>query len=172
MPGETIYGYTWTPIDDHRCWVYTYAWHPDQPLAEAERERYRKGGYGQFAELGEGYVPLRNRSNDYLLSREEQRTVSFTGVRGIAEQDQMAQESQGVIVDRTREHLTATDIAIVHFRRLVLGEARALATGTEPKAPRLAQAYRVRGGGAHTPAAQPLEQVMQERFGSITGRVD
>ena len=171
MPGETLYGYTWTPIDDTRCWVYTYAWHPDRPLAEAERERYQRGGYGQFAELGPGYVPIRNRSNDYLLSREEQRTVSFTGVRGIAEQDQMAQESQGVVVDRSREHLTATDIAIVHFRRLMLAQARALEAGQPPQAPALAEAYRVRGGGAHTPDDQSLEEVMTERFGSITGRV-
>jgi hypothetical protein len=171
MPGETLYGYTWTPIDDSRCWIYTYAWHPDRPLGEAERERYARGGYGQFAELGAGYVPLRNRGNDYLLSREAQRTVSFTGVRGIAEQDQMAQESQGVIADRTREHLTATDIAIVHFRRLLLGEARALAAGQAPAAPGRAEAYRVRGGGAHTPASQSLEQVMETRFGSASGLI-
>lgn len=171
MPGETLYGYTWTPIDDTRCWIYTYAWHPERPLGEAELARYRKGGYGQFAELGPGSVPLRNRSNDYLQSREEQRTLSFTGVRGIAEQDQLAQESQGVIADRTREHLTATDVAIVHFRRLMLSQARALAAGEEPKAPMLAQAYRVRGGGAHTPDSQSLEQVMIERFGSADGLI-
>ena len=171
MPSETLYGYTWTPIDDGRCWIYTYAWHPDRPLGEAERERYSKGGYGQFAELGAAYVPLRNRGNDYLQSREEQRTTSFTGVRGIAEQDQMAQESQGVTADRTREHLTATDIAIVHFRRLILGEARALAAGQAPAAPRRAEAYRVRGGGAHTPASQSLEQVMETRFGSASGLI-
>lgn len=172
MPGETIYGYTWTPIDDTRCWVYTYAWNPERPLGDAERARYQKGGYGQFAELGPGYIPVRNRSNDYLLSRDEQRTQSFTGVKGIAEQDQMAQESQGVIADRSREHLTATDVAIVHFRRLMLAEARALAAGEPPRAPLLAQAYRVRGGGAHTPDAQSLEDVMLERFGSVTGRVN
>ncbi|MFM8547879.1 MAG: Rieske 2Fe-2S domain-containing protein [Betaproteobacteria bacterium] len=171
MPGETLYGYTWTPIDDTRCWVYTYAWHPDRPLDEAERARYAQGGYGQFAELGPGYVPVRNRSNDYLLSRDEQRNVSFTGVRGIAEQDQMAQESQGVVVDRSREHLTATDVAIVHFRRLMLGQARALAAGEAPVAPGLPDAYRVRGGGAHTSDGKPLEDVMIERFGSVTGRI-
>ena len=32
----------------------------------------------------------------------------------------MAQDSQGLIADRTREHLTATDVAIVRFRRLML----------------------------------------------------
>ncbi|MBL8381685.1 MAG: Rieske 2Fe-2S domain-containing protein, partial [Burkholderiales bacterium] len=127
MPGETYYGYTWVPIDDQSCWIYVYAWHPEAPLPAPERARYAKGGYGQFAELGPGYVPLRNRSNDYLIDRGEQKTRSFTGVRGIAEQDAMAQDSQGLIADRTREHLSPTDVAIVRFRRALLDGARALA---------------------------------------------
>ena len=34
MPGETYYGYTWVPIDDESCWIYVYAWHPDQALPD------------------------------------------------------------------------------------------------------------------------------------------
>ena len=172
MPGETYYGYTWVPIDDHSCWIYVYAWHPDAPLPADERARYAKGGYGQFAELGPGHVALRNRSNDYLLDRTEQKTRSFTGVRGIAEQDAMAQDSQGFIVDRTREHLSPTDIAIVRFRRAMLGGARALAGGTEPAAVSLPGAYRLRAGGAVAQRALDFSAVMQERFGSATGKVE
>jgi hypothetical protein len=171
MPGETYYGYTWVPITDDSCWIYVYAWHPDRPIPETERARYLKGGYGQFAELGPGYVPLRNRSNDYLIDREEQKHRSFTGVRGIAEQDAMAQDSQGLIADRTREHLTATDVAIVRFRRAMLDGARALREGKEPAAARLADSYRLRSGGAVAPSTQSFEEVMRERFGSATGRV-
>jgi phthalate 4,5-dioxygenase len=171
MPNETYYGYSWVPIDDHHCWMYVYAWHPDQPIPAEERKRYIKGGYGQFAELGPGYVPLRNRSNNYLMSREEQKTVSFTGVKGIAEQDQMAQESQGYIVDRTKENLSPTDVGIIRFRKILLQEAKALVNGIKPQAPNKPMEYCVRGGGAHTKASYPLEQVMEERFGSITGKV-
>src|SRR5204863_104064 len=81
------------------------------------------------------YVPLRNRMNDYLIDREKQKHHSFTGVDGIAEQDALAQDSQGVIADRTREHLTATDAAVVRWRRLMLDAARALAAGRAPDAP-------------------------------------
>jgi len=172
MPNETYYGYSWVPIDDHQCWVYVYAWHPNKPIPEDERKKYMKGGYGQFAELGSGYVPLRNRSNNYLISREEQKTVSFTGIRGIAEQDQMAQESQGYVVDRTKENLSPTDVGIVRFRKLLLQEAKALMQGTRPKAPHKAQDYCLRGGGAHAKASMSLAQVMEERFGSTTGRVN
>ena len=172
MPNETYYGYSWVPIDDHSCWMYVYAWHPDQAISDEERKKYIKGGYGQFAELGPGYVPLRNRSNSYRMSREEQKTSSFTGIRGIAEQDQMAQESQGYMIDRTKENLSPTDVGIIRFRKLLLQEAKAFAAGKKPDSPNKAKDYCVRGGGAHTKSSLALEQVMEERFGSITGKVD
>jgi phenylpropionate dioxygenase-like ring-hydroxylating dioxygenase large terminal subunit len=169
--GEIYYGYTWVPITDESCWIYVYAWHPDRPLSDAERARFDKGGYGQMAALGPGFVPLRNRSNDYLIDREEQKHRSFTGVRGIAEQDAMAQDSQGLIVDRTREHLTPTDIAIVRFRRLMLDGAKALREGKEPAAAQRHHSYCLRSGGALAPAGLSFEAVMQERFGSTSGKV-
>jgi hypothetical protein len=116
-------------------------------------------------------VLLANLSNDYLIDRDEQKHRSFTGVRGIAEQDQMAQESQGAIADRTREHLTPTDIAVVRFRRLMLDGAKALQDGKEPAAAQRAAAYRLRSGGAIAPAKLPFAEVMTQRFGSTTGRV-
>ena len=171
MPGEFFQGYTWVPVDDESVWIYTYAWHPERPLTEAERARFARGGFGQFAELGPGYVPLRNRTNDYLIDRGEQKHRSFTGVRGIAEQDALAQDSQGVIADRTREHLTATDVAIVHFRRLMLSSAKALAAGVEPTAAKRPASYRLRAGGALTSDRLSFGEVMMQRFGSETGRV-
>lgn len=171
MPGEVYYGYTWVPITDETCWVYVYAWHPDRPLTAEERAKFEQGGYGQMAELGPNFVPLRNRSNDYLIDREEQAHRSFTGVRGIAEQDQMAQESQGFIAERAGEHLTPTDIAIVRFRRAMLDGVRALREGKEPAAARYHQGYRLRSGGALAPANLSLAEVMQQRFGTASGRV-
>jgi hypothetical protein len=169
MPGETYYGYTWVPIDDASCWIYTYAWHPERALPEDERARYARGGYGQFAELGPGYVPLRNRGNDYLIDRNEQKHRSFTGVRGIAEQDAMAQDSQGLIFDRTREHLSPTDVGVVRFRRVMLAGAKALREGTGPAAAQRPASYALRAGGAMAPAGLPFDEVMLQRFGSITG---
>jgi hypothetical protein len=170
MPGEIYYGYTWVPTRTSRAGS-TCTWHPDRPLSDAERTRFDQGGYGQMAALGPGFVPLRNRSNDYLIDREEQKHRSFTGVRGIAEQDAMAQDSQGLIVDRTREHLTPTDVAIVRFRRLMLESAKALRDGKEPAAAQRHESYHLRSGGAVAPSSLSFEAVMQERFGSSSGRV-
>ena len=172
MPGETYYGYTWVPIDDASCWIYVYAWHPDHALPADERARYAKGGFGQFAELGPGYVALRNRGNDYLIDRNEQKLRSFTGVRGIAEQDAMAQDSQGLVVDRVREHLSPTDIGVVRFRRMMFSGVEDLQAGREPQAANLPAAYRVRAGGAVAGDAADFEQVMCSRFGSVSGKVE
>jgi phenylpropionate dioxygenase-like ring-hydroxylating dioxygenase large terminal subunit len=171
MPGEIYYGYTWVPVDDESCWIYVYGWHPDRAITAEERAKFDKGGYGQFAELGPDYIPLRNRGNDYLIDRNQQKTISFTGIRGIAEQDTMAQESQGVIADRTQEHLTATDIGVVHFRRLMLKEAKALENGKEPAAAKHPESYRLRSGGAVLRGGLSFEEVMKNRFGSSTGKV-
>ncbi len=170
MPGETYYGYTWVPIDDESCWIFVYAWHPERCLGEDELRRYQNGGFGQFAELGPGYVPIRNRGNDYLIDRADQKLRTFTGVRGIAEQDAMAQDSQGLIVDRTREKLSPTDVAIVRFRRLMLDGAKALRAGSEPVAAGRIAEYRLRAGGAVAASNVPFEDVMIERFGSVSGR--
>ncbi len=170
LPGETHYGYTWVPIDDHNCWIYTYAWNPDRPLGDEERQKLRSG-HGVVAEVDERYIPIRNRSNEYLIDRCNQKHITYTGVRGVAEQDAMIQDSQGRIADRTQEHLTASDAAIVRFRRTVLTGAKALAQGQEPTAPFLPAAYRLRSGSWVAAEGVSFEQVMLERFGDRVGQV-
>ena len=118
FPGENYHGQTWVPITDELCWVYCYTWNPERPLTEAERQRLR-AGQSVHAAVDERWVPLRNRDNEYLIDRVDQKLRTFTGIRGISEQDACIQDSQGLIADRTREHLGPTDAAIVQFRRLM-----------------------------------------------------
>jgi phthalate 4,5-dioxygenase len=74
-----------------------------------------------------------NNANDHLIDREVQRTRSFSGIDGIQPQDQAVQESMGEIVDRSFEHLAASDIMIARVRRLLLRAARGhAADGTMP----------------------------------------
>src|SRR6185312_1288892 len=73
-----------------------------------------------------------NNSNDHLIDREVQRTKSFSGIDGIQPQDQAVQESMGEIVDRSFEHLAASDIMIARVRRLLLKAAHGTAQGTMP----------------------------------------
>jgi phthalate 4,5-dioxygenase oxygenase subunit len=149
--------------------IYTYAWNPDRQITEAERAKYEMG-HSIIAEVGPDFVPLRNRRNDYLLDRDDQKHRSYTGIRGVAEQDQMIQESQGFIADRTRESLTPTDAGVVRFRRVIMKGATALAEGSEPEAPWRPQSYRLRSGSWIGPKTVPFEEVMVRRFGHPFGR--
>ncbi len=116
-------------------------------------------------------MPLRNRSNNFQIDRAAQKSASFTGVTGLAEQDLMVQQSQGFIADRTRETLTATDAAVVKFRRTLLAAAKALAAGQEPEAPKRADAYCTRPGSWFAAEGVDFEDVLVERFGHNRGRV-
>lgn len=171
MPGETYFGFTAVPITDESCWIYTYAWNPDRAIGDDERAKIARG-HGIINELDEHYVPLRNRSNDFQIDRDEQKHRSFTGVKGLAEQDAMIQQSQGYIVDRTSENLCATDAAIVRFRRTVMQGAQALAAGEEPRAPWLHEYYQTRPGSWFAAEGVPLDDVLLERFGEPLGRVN
>jgi hypothetical protein len=78
---------------------------------------------------------VQNESNDWLIDREKQKTGRYySGIKGIAMQDGSLQESmdgKGGIVDRTKERLVATDIAIVQARRKLAAAATGLAAGDE-----------------------------------------
>jgi hypothetical protein len=124
-----------------------------------------------IAEVDENYVPLRNKANDYLIDRKLQKTRSYTGIKGVSEQDAAVQDSQGPIADRTREHLGPTDIGILHFRKLVMDAARDLQRGKEPPAVSRAARYAVRSGACITHKSNDLAAVMVERFGDPAGFV-
>jgi nitrite reductase/ring-hydroxylating ferredoxin subunit len=167
--GENYHGQTWVPITDELCWVYCYTWNPERPLTESERQRLR-AGQSVHAAVDERWVPIRNRDNEYLIDRVDQKLRTFTGIRGVSEQDACIQDSQGPIADRTREHLGPTDAAIVQFRRLMLRGARELRAGVEPPAARNGAAYTVRSGSALADRNVPFADVMIGRFGDPIGR--
>jgi phthalate 4,5-dioxygenase len=168
--GETQHGQTWVPIDDQSCWIYTYSWNSDRPLTEDERAKFASG-FSIHSEVDENYLPIRRMENDYLIDREDQRRNSYTGILGVSEQDAAIQNSQGAIVDRSREHLGETDIGIIEFRKLMLGSARALDGGEAPAAASAASGFAVQCGGAVAHRDVSLEEVMRQRFGHETGYV-
>jgi hypothetical protein len=90
-------------------------------------------------------------SNDYLIDRELQKSVSFTGIKGIGEQDFSVQEGMGRIADRTREHLGSSDIGIVAMRRRLLKAAADLQEGRSPYAASDGNLYRLRGAEVMLP---------------------
>ena len=170
FPGETQHGQCWVPIDDHSCWIYCYSWNSERPLTKEERAKFKRG-FSIHAEVDENYLPIRRLSNNYLMSRHDQRINTFTGIQGVSEQDAAIQNSQGKIVDRSIEHLGPTDVGIIEFRKLMLQLAKALKNGQIPISSKSPEKYAVQCGGMVAHRDISLEDAMLTRFGHTTGYV-
>ncbi|SRR5712691_1052114 len=128
-----IQGHMWVPIDDQRTWVYNWIYHRNGSALSEEEVLLEERETGRSPEdMLPGSRLKANRSNDYFIDREAQRTSSFTGIPGVNTQDIAVQESMGPIYDRTQEHLGTSDLAVITTRRLLLDAARAVQKGQDP----------------------------------------
>ncbi|MBI67147.1 MAG: (2Fe-2S)-binding protein [Chloroflexi bacterium] len=139
--------HAFVPIDDHNNMRWTFVWNLARPLLATDVEDWRNGSGLHAAALpGPDHWPLRNKENDYLINRDYQKTLSFTGITGTGEQDFSVQEGMGPITPRNKEHLGTTDIGIIKSRRRLLKEATALQDGSEPEAASKGNVYYLRSG--------------------------
>jgi phthalate 4,5-dioxygenase len=163
-------GRAWVPVDDFNTTTFAYSFRVDRPLDAAELKmasegahfppRMRKGTVQlEAGHRIDTFLPLADSENDYLVDRERQRSVNFTGIFGVNEQDRAMQESlrsesgfRG-IVDRSRERLVRSDVAIVTARRRLLSMVRALQNGIEPAEASRPEAFAVRAISKITPLA-------------------
>ena len=136
-PGQipTINGHIWVPIDDYHSWVFsfTYSADPAQPISKEHVEEHETR-LGRGSNTGPGYMPVRNRANDYLIDRQLQKTETMTGIYGVNTQDYALQEGMGPIVDRTQEHVGTTDRAIILLRKVLLDAIATNESGGTPPA--------------------------------------
>ena len=140
-------GRAWVPVDDNNTITFAYNFRVDRPLSAAEHKLIDDGAHfpprikrGSI-QLDEGqridtWLTVANIENDYHVDREMQKTVNFTGIFGVNEQDRCLQEAMRSasgrdrgIVDRTREHLVAADLAITAARRRLLRMIKTLQEG-------------------------------------------
>ena len=144
MPKWPISCRAYVPIDDETTMVFNTSFNPDAPLT-AEDKAPLESGIGPAPTLIPGtFMPQLNAGNLYGLDRHVQRTHSFTGIRGINNQDRAIVESMGPVCDRWNEHLGTSDIAVIAMRRRMLDAVRALQRGEAPKAAHDAALYQVR----------------------------
>jgi len=122
-----MHGHFWIPINDEKCWAWSYDYHPVRALT-GEEVGAMKDGKGVHCKYVPGtYIPLANKENDYLMDRAAARAgTTYSGVEGIAIQDASLQESMGPIVDRTRENLVGCDNGIIMARHKLMRAAIAL----------------------------------------------
>jgi phthalate 4,5-dioxygenase oxygenase subunit len=147
----------WVPLDDEHTMFYSMASratvqtlaprrNPDLSLAGRGYQPNSTDWFGRFR-----MVP--NKENDYLIDRDKQRRKeSFSGIEGIAVQDQAVTESMGPIYDRSSEHLGATDVMIIRLRRRLLDAVKAWRdAGVMPPGADDPTVYAVRSGGVILP---------------------
>jgi phthalate 4,5-dioxygenase len=145
------------PMDDHHCWSWAVRWEGDRPMTAEERTQW-SGEEARVPIQPGSFWPKANVTNDYLIEREMQRTKSFTGIPGIGNQDLAMTEGMGPVVDRSREHLGTSDLAIIRIRRELLQAARALQQGVEPYAAQHPEVYHIRPTSAVLPRDVPFDQ--------------
>jgi phenylpropionate dioxygenase-like ring-hydroxylating dioxygenase large terminal subunit len=131
-PGTRRLVNAFVPRDDESTWVFQFLYDYAKPV-DVQR-RIEEGGLW----VDENFRKLSNRDNLYKQDRQAMKTDNLSGIKGIMVQDHAVGETQGRILDRSRERLGTSDLAVVAWRRLMLKNARAL-----------------RDEGARPPATQP-----------------
>ncbi|MGK5110706.1 Rieske 2Fe-2S domain-containing protein [Geodermatophilus sp. CPCC 205506] len=127
LPGEDKVLCAWVPIDDHHCWQYWLFYDHENELDHDLL----------FDRLGLEIVDHQHRrtslrQDGWPQDRAAMTAGHFSGIRGIAEEDCVIQESQGSISDRSTEHLGSSDLGVARMRRMMLRAIRASEEGDPP----------------------------------------
>jgi hypothetical protein len=137
---DNILAQAWVPLDDTHTMAFTFTWQHKTPVLGLTRtgeplpllDRTTPTLPNTSDWFGR-WRPAANHTNDYMIDRDAQRTISYTGIAGVFPQDSAMTESMGDITDRTIEHLAPSDRMIVMTRRRLADAARALRDhGTVP----------------------------------------
>jgi phthalate 4,5-dioxygenase len=115
------------PQDDTHTMFYFIAWSDGEGITQDAWREFCGARVG--FDLDRDFRSIRTKDNDYLQDRQAMKAGSHTGITGIPNQDMAMWESMGPIADRSRERLGVSDVAIVHFRRIMVDAARAMGDG-------------------------------------------
>ena len=117
------------PIDDTHTAFHFIAW--GDAATTPDTESWRKFLGTQIGiDVDKSFRKFRTRENNYWQDRRiMQLGTSFTGIKGIPNQDIAMWETMGPIADRTHDRLGASDLAIVEFRRQMLQAAKTMQQG-------------------------------------------
>ena len=75
-----------------------------------------------------------DRDNNYGQDRQAMKDGHFSGFVGnLLQEDTVTQASMGPIVDRTKDHLSSSDVAIIHAQRILLEALADVAAGRVPR---------------------------------------
>jgi len=115
------------PQDDTHTMFYFIAWSEGAGIPQDEWRKFCGAQVG--IDLDREYRSIRTKANDYLQDRPSMSGGSYTGIVGIPNQDMAMWETMGAIADRSKERLGVSDVAIVHFRRIMVEAVRTMRDG-------------------------------------------
>jgi phenylpropionate dioxygenase-like ring-hydroxylating dioxygenase large terminal subunit len=119
------------PIDDEHTTYWNIAWDTEGPLDAATVDRLRnQGKIGP--DLDDFYQPKYGAGQIWGQNRELMKQGYYTGFEALPIEDFVVQESQGAIVDRSKEHLGQSDVAVIRARRLLADLVRDYQQGKRP----------------------------------------
>ena len=127
IPARNQEYHIYIPADDTHSWRYDFGWFKDRPATPDDVIRK--------PEIGPDYRRIRTQANHYLQDRELQRRETFTGIENFLNHDSCVTETMGPRYDRSREHLAASDKAVITVRRRLIDAAQAFQRGEEPPMP-------------------------------------
>ncbi len=115
-----VHGHFWIPINDFSCWTWSFDYKAQRDFTAIELAAMADGQGVHCKYVPGTYLPLANKSNDYLMNRNAQKAgLTYSGIESIAIQDCAMQESMGPICDRRNEKLAPTDKGIMMARRKI-----------------------------------------------------
>jgi phthalate 4,5-dioxygenase oxygenase subunit len=117
------------PIDDENTATFSVRYGP-KPIPRMAR--VHETGFDDPEFYSEETHKFLMGRRDYHMQKRHEMDHAWSGFRGIALEDAVIATSQGPIYDRTREHLIASDLAVVRFRRRVLESAARVERGEDP----------------------------------------
>lgn len=136
IPAPLGWGYmqSFVPEDDTHTAFYFIRYSLERPFEAAERERIlAHAGVRPGVDIDADYNKLRTEANVWLQDRAAMAAgTTFSGISGVQNEDGAVQESMGPIVDRTREHLGTSDVAVIRMRRMMLRSLSEFEDGTPP----------------------------------------
>jgi phenylpropionate dioxygenase-like ring-hydroxylating dioxygenase large terminal subunit len=165
-----VHGHFWIPINDENCWAWSYDYKSQRDLTRKEREAMEDGQGVHCKYVPGTFMPLANKSNDYLMDREAQRKgTSYSGIEGIAIQDASLQESMGAICDRSNEKLAPTDKGIMMARRKIFKAIKNLQETGETPPGVSPEHHRVRSASILLPREHSYEDSVREAIKVLPG---
>lgn len=125
--------HAYVPIDDEHTWDFSIYY--SQTLTIDHEKTLRRRRVMPGVDLYPDGRKIRNLENTYHQDRVAMREKrSFSGIGDNPHEDHGVQETMGPILDRSREHLGAADVGVIHLRKRLLETLEACQRGETPPA--------------------------------------